>query len=138
MVPMNPLFSGMGGLDPSKMNPQTIAALTELMGTLTHEQMMKMQSIMHNSMAGFDVAQAMAEFEKTLPSSFKEKMAKIMYMANGIDVGGGTNVAAAPAPSVPPKAPQNMTEARLVILQSVSQGLMTPEQAVKVLFPDAE
>ena len=139
---MNPLFSGMGGLDPSKLTPQTIAALTDLMRTLTPDQMMKMQSLMHNSMAGFDVTQEMIQFESSLPPNFRERMAKIMYMANGIDVSSGTpgGTAASPAPIQnavqPTEAPTNMNEARLVILRSVAGGLMSPEEALKVLFTE--
>jgi len=46
---------------------------------------MKMQTLMHNSMAGLNTQNDMMEFENSLPSSFREKMARIMYMANGIE-----------------------------------------------------
>ncbi len=104
------------------------------MRTLTAEQMSKMQTIMHNSMAGFDISAEMAQFESTLPSSFREKLARIMYMANGIEVppvaGTGATVLDTSA------APANENDARLVILKSVAQGLMAPEEALNVLFPN--
>ena len=114
--------------DPSKLSPQAIAEISELMRSLSPDQMMKLQTIMHNSLAGFNVTQEMMEFEKSMPPAFREKMARVMYMANGIEV--------------PPKEPTavveptNENEARLVILKSVANGLMTPEQALSVLFPN--
>ncbi len=92
------------------------------MSTLSPDQMMKMQSIMHNTMAGFDVTREMTEFESSLPPHFKLKMAQIMSQ-NPIQT------AAAPTPT-------NESEARLIILQSVAQGLMSPAEALKVLFPE--
>ncbi|NDG84506.1 MAG: hypothetical protein EBX52_05625 [Proteobacteria bacterium] len=128
----------MGGLDPSKMTPAVIAELTEAMKMLTPDQMMRIQTLIHNQMAGFNVANEMAEFEKNLPQGFREKMARILYMANGVAVppGTATNVAAPSAPdSAPVEEPKSVDDARLVILRSVSQGLMSPEEALKILFP---
>jgi hypothetical protein len=131
----------MGGLDPSKLTPQAMAELSDLMRTLTPAQMSKMQTIMHNAMAGFDVTQDVADFEASLPSTFRERMARIMYLANGVDLPPKEGVSAtatavphAEAQVVPPL--NNEQEARLVILRSVSQGLMAPEDALKVLFPE--
>ena len=106
--------------DPSKLSPAAISEISALMSSLTPEQIMKMQTLMHNQMGGFDVTKEMMEFEQTLPPSFREKMAKIMSMANGIEV--------------PALDPTNESEARLVILRSVANGLMSPEEALKVLF----
>jgi hypothetical protein len=112
--------------DPSKLSPQAISEISELMSMLSPDQIMKMQSLMHNQMAGFNVANDMMEFEKSLPPSFREKMARVMYMANGIEV---------PAQSTPTNDPENIDDARLVILRSVQSGMMKPEEALKVLFP---
>ncbi len=119
--------------DPSKLSPQAIQEMTDLMRTLTPAQMMKLQSIMHNQMAGFNVTNEMIEFEKSMPADFRAKMARIMYMANGIEVPAAPVTSTAPA--VPVAEPKNENEARLVILQSVAAGMMTPEEALKVLFP---
>lgn len=127
------MFPGMNNIDPSKLSPQTIAEITELMRTLSHDQIMKMQTLMHNAMAGFNVTEEMAAFEKTLPAGFREKMARIQYLANGIEVPPQAN--AAPIASAPVEQPKNENEARLVILKSVAGGLMSPEEALKVLFP---
>ena len=124
---MNGMFPGMGGIDPSKMSPQVIAEISALMRTLSPDQIMKMQTLMHNSMAGLNVTKDMMEFESALPPTFREKMARIMYMANGIEVPPQTA-------EVSLENPTDETEARLVILRSVAAGLMPPEEALKVLF----
>ncbi|MBS1960444.1 MAG: hypothetical protein JST80_13285 [Bdellovibrionales bacterium] len=127
--------------DPSKMSPQAISEMTELMRTLSPQQMMKLQTLMHNSMAGFNIQKDMAEFEQGLPADFRAKMARIMYLANGVDLPAQPNSTAgsvvAPTPTLNESAPAptTETEARLVILRSVSQGLMSPDEAFKVLFP---
>ena len=131
------MFPGMGGLDPSKMTPEVIAEITEAMKMLTPGQMMKLQSLMHNQMAGFDVMKDMAALEQTLPQGFRERMARVLYMANGIavpDAGATAGRVEAQSPEAA-KLPENPDEARLVILQSVSNGLMSPEEALRVLFP---
>jgi hypothetical protein len=125
--------------DPSKLSPQAIQEITDLMRTLTPAQMMKLQGIMHNQMAGFNVTQELMEFEQSMPPDFRAKMARIMYMANGIEVPAApstTSASITPTASVEPLSePKNENEARLVILQSVAAGMMTPEDALKVLFP---
>jgi len=130
------MFPGMGGLDPSKLTPEVVAEMTEAMKMLSPAQMMKIQSLIHNQMAGFDVAKEMAEFEQGLPAGFREKMARILYIANGVAVPQKEQTQQngnAVGPQAP-EAPKNVDEARLVILRSVSQGLMSPEEALKVLF----
>lgn len=124
--------------DPSKLNPQAIQEITDLMRTLTPAQMMKMQSIMHNQMAGFDVTKELMEFEQSMPPDFRAKMARILYMANGIEVPASpatNSPASVTAPEAPLVEPKNENEARLVILQSVAAGMMSPEEALKILFP---
>jgi len=126
------MFSGMGGLDPSKLTPQLIAEITEAMKMLSPDQMMRLQTLMHNQMAGFNVSKEMMELEQTLPSGFREKMARLMYLANGIAVPDVAPV----VQSDSDKNPENPEEARLVILRSVAGGLMSPEEALKILFAD--
>ncbi len=132
------MFPGMGGLDPSKMTPEVVAGLTEAMRMLTPAQMMKIQTLMHNQMAGFDVSKEMMEFEQSLPAGFREKIAKILYQAHGVGGQGVGGPAQSPVPAQAMEAkaeePKTMDDARLVILRSVAQGLMSPEEALKVLF----
>ena len=127
------MFPGLGGLDPSKLTPQVIAEITEAMKMLSPDQMMKMQTLMHNQMAGLDVTREMMEFEKSFPQGFREKMARVIYMANGIAVPANSSVEA----RVEPHPPENLKDARMVILRSVAQGLMKPEEALQVLFPES-
>ena len=124
--------------DPSKLNPQTLTELTDLMRSLTPEQMMKMQTLMHNTMAGMNVQNDMMEFEKSLPPNFREKMARLMYLANGIEVPAeAPSISLDEVPSISlHEAPKNEDEARLVILRSVAGGMISPEEAIKVLFPN--
>jgi hypothetical protein len=126
------MFPGMNGIDPSKLSPQVISEITELMKTLSPDQIMKMQTLMHNTMAGLNVATEMEAFEKTLPPTFRERMARIQYIANGIEVPPRPDLIVASQSVEPPK---NENDARLVILHSVAGGLMSPDDALKVLFP---
>jgi hypothetical protein len=118
--------------DPSKLSPEAIAEMTTLMRQLKPEQMMRLQTLMHNSLAGFDVSKEMQAFEAELPAGFREGMARVMYLSQGIQV--------PPRPTVhepinSTSLPNSEEEARLVILRSVASGLISPEEALKVLFP---
>jgi hypothetical protein len=118
------------GLDPSKMDPRLLGEISQLMATLPHETMMKMQTLMHNSMAGFDVRAEAEALERSLPSDFRAKLAKILYEANGVktDSSASTN-------SDSLVLPGNVEEARLTILRAVRDGKLPPEDALKALFP---
>jgi hypothetical protein len=118
--------------DPSKLSPEAIAEVTALMRQLRPEQMMRLQTLMHNSLAGLDVTQEMQAFEAELPAGFREGMARVLYLSQGIPVPPRT---VAPAPSQEAPLPHNEEEARLVILRSVAGGMISPEEALKVLFP---
>lgn len=126
------MFPGLpAGFDPSKLDPKLISEISELMGTLPPEMMMKMQTLMHNSMAGHDVRKDMEEFERGLPPGFREKMARIMYQANGV-----VDVLATPAatPTEPTRPLESLADARYTILNAVKNGTLTPEAAMKALF----
>lgn len=80
------MFPGIGGLDPSKLTPQVVSEITDAMKMLTPDQMMRLQTLMHNQMAGFDVSNEMRDLERSLPQGFREKMARVLYLANGVSV----------------------------------------------------
>ena len=133
---MNQPF-GLPPFDPSKMDPKMMMELSQLMSQLPPAQIQKMQTLMHNMMAGFDVKNDMEEFEKSLPPGFKEKMMAIM----------GSGVASGALPpfsttqdqstiEVPASTEMNLHNARLTILQAVADGRMAPDQAEKLLFPE--
>ena len=115
---------GMAGLDPSKLKPETLMKLTRLVQELPPPMIMKMQSLMHNAMAGLDVRKEMEDFERNLPAGFREKMAALMYEAHG-------SVVEVEQPSVPV---ESESEARITILRAVAGGTITPEEAYEVLF----
>ncbi len=130
------MMPGMPPLDPSKMDPKTIAAMTDLIRTLPPDRILKIQTLMHNAMAGFDVKKEMEDFEKSLPPGFREKMAAIMAPE--------LYKACADAPPSSPSQPTEKLEtvdpnmdvnaARITVLRGVSEGRITPEEALKLLF----
>ncbi len=129
---MNFPFGGpaMAGLDPSKLKPETLMKLTRLVQELPPPMIMKMQSLMHNAMAGLDVRKEMEEFERNLPAGFREKMAALMYEAHGYS---GASTEEGSAIQVE-KAVESESEARMTILRAVAGGSVTPEEAYEVLF----
>jgi hypothetical protein len=137
--------------DPGKMDPQVLMQLSQLIQQLPPEQLNRMQTLMHNAMAGFDVRAQMEEFERNLPAGFREKLmalvaanpaafAPMAGMGAGTGMSTGTPGAAstpAPAPAHEiPASQENMDlrEARLTILRGVASGQVSPEEAEKLLF----
>ena len=125
----------MFNLDPSKLDPKLLAELTELVRQLPPQQLMKMQTLMHNSMAGFNVQKEMEEFEKSLPAGFREKVLRLM--------GGQVPPSVAPV-AVEPAAVEtasgepvdmSLREARLTVFRAVAEGRLSPDEAEKLLFP---
>ena len=142
--------------DPSKMDPKTLMELSRLVQTLPPDMINRMQQIMHNAMAGFDVKKDMEEFERQLPAGFREKLTSMMAGQMGAlggftstpTFGGGPTVstqggsihvepasssADANAEDVAAE-PSNLRDARLTILRAVADGRMSPEEAERVLF----
>ncbi len=132
---------GMPQFDPSKMDPKLLMELSKMVQQLPPAQVQKMQTLMHNMMAGFDVSREMEEFEKTLPPGFREKLMTLMagqpmpsftspssgaQKADVIDIETGSSVEAT--------ANMDLHEARLTILRAVADGRIPPEEAEKLLF----
>lgn len=138
--------------DPSKMDPKLLAELSELVRQLPPAQLSRMQTLMHNMMAGFDVTREMEEFERSLPPGFREKVASLMARQGVSPMGfsqgptptTGTGATYAPSHSEPievaPASTSEMgvKEARLTLLRAVAGGQMTPEEALPMLFPEGE
>lgn len=118
------------GFDPSKLDPKVVQELTELMRTLPPEKLMQMQSMMHNSMAGFDIAKDVQAFESSLPPEFRARLAKIMLAAGPLPADA---FFAAKPTAVPPPV-KNVDDARLTLLYAVRDGSLSPEEALKALF----
>ena len=122
-------------LDPSKMDPKTLAELSQLMRELPPDRIMRMQSLMHNMMAGFDVRKDMEEFERTLPADFRERLMRIAGQAGPAFGAASAAAPSAPAPSPSQGMAQTMDEreARLTVLRAVANGSLSPEEAERLL-----
>jgi hypothetical protein len=126
--------------DPSKMDPKLLMELSRVVQELPPSQLSRMQTLMHNMMAGFDVSREMAEFEQSLPPGFREKLMTIMTASGAT---AGMNAGFTGASSIPVEAKaeteastqnMNLREARLTLLRAVASGSMSPEEAEKLLF----
>jgi hypothetical protein len=133
-------------LDPSKLKPETISKISALLQELPPAQLQKIQSIIHNQIAGFDVSKEIQELESQFPPGFREKMARLMYEMHGVSLGSDASNEAQSSPgsaqdmvneasSPHVDEPKSIDEARLTILKGVASGAMSPEEAFKVLFP---
>ncbi|MFZ9595725.1 MAG: hypothetical protein ACO3A2_06555 [Bdellovibrionia bacterium] len=126
---------GIPGFDPSKMDPKVLMELSQLIQSLPPDQLSRMQSLMHNTMAGLDVRKDLEEFERNLPPGFKEKITRIM-----LSQGSPTQ------PTIPIETqtasseiqthtePMDLRAARLTILTAVAEGKIAPEEAERLLF----
>lgn len=123
------------GFDPSKLDPKVIQELTDLMRTLPPEKLMQMQSIMHNSMAGFDITKEVQAFESALPPDFRARLAKIMLAAGPLPTDAFIPAQTFPAEPSPSAPLVDVSEARLTLLRAVRDGALAPEDALKALFP---
>lgn len=108
--------------DPSKMDPRAVHEVTQLLQQLPPDRMMKLQTLMHNMMAGIDVRKELEDFERTLPPGFREKM-----------MSAYSGMASAQASSPVTDGTLTERDARLTILRAVAEGNMTPEEAEKLL-----
>ncbi len=125
------------GLDPSKLDPQLIGEISDLMRTLPPAKLMQMQGLMQKAMGGADITAEMAAFERDLPADFRTRMARIMYRANGVPADFlATGATGATVESSSASTITSAREARLTILNAVREGELTPEAALSALFPN--
>lgn len=133
---------GFPPFDPSKMDPKVLMQLSELMRELPPPQIAKMQTLMHNMMAGFDVKKDMEEFERSLPPGFKEKMTSLMASPGAMSglmpssSQASNTIEVEPSRGSEPSPSMDLRNARMTILQAVADGRMSPDQAEKLLFPE--
>ena len=130
---MNP---GFPQFDPSKMDPKVLMELSLLIQQLPPEQLSRMQTLMHNAMAGYDVRAQMEEFEKSLPPGFRDKIMSLMAGQAGsfvpkpdIEISAESSIQ-----SDQPAGEIDLHEARLTVLRGVAAGHVTPEDAERLLF----
>ena len=130
-------------LDPSKMDPKTLMKLSEIVQQLPPEKLSKMQTLMHNMMAGFDVRKEMEEFEKTLPPGFRENLMAAFMGGGGFGPApqkqDEIEIQAEPISQSSKGATQTgitdeTRDARLIVLRGVAEGEITPEEAEQILF----
>jgi hypothetical protein len=136
------MFANPFGCDPSKLDPKTLMEVSNLVRELPPEKLSKMQTLMHNMMAGYNVQQEMMEFEQSLPAGFRERLTAVMLR--------GMNTAAAPEAAPSPAAAveeaqvvtgaegavdMSVRDARLTVLRAVADGSMDPEEALTALWP---
>jgi hypothetical protein len=136
MNPTSPF--GFPQFDPSKMDPQVLMQLSQIIQQLPPEQLNRMQTLMHNAMAGHDVQKDMEEFERNLPPGFREKLMGLMAGQSGAAFGATppmaeSVVSASGNPGLSTEQ-MNLHEARMTILRAVADGRMPPDQAEKLLF----
>jgi hypothetical protein len=134
--------------DPSKMDPQVLMQLSQLIQSLPQDRLSKMQTLMHNMMAGFDVRAEMEEFERNLPPGFREKLATLVAAnpsafttaagaapaATGATALNGSSAGHDAEPAAAASDSMDLREARLTILRGVASGKLGPEEAEKLLF----
>lgn len=125
------------------MDPKLLMELTELIQRLPPAQLQRMQTLMHNMMAGFDVRKDLEEFEKSLPPGFREKLLSIWARQAATETQAGAGAASTPPPSAAIQseertettaAQMGLRDARLTILRAVADGQMSPEEAEHLLF----
>jgi hypothetical protein len=122
---MEPLFPG---FDPSKVKPETLMKLSQLIQELPPEKLQQMQQLMHNLRAGFDVRREMEAFEESLPPDFREALMSIIAQ----DQSQGRPQ----REERPTELPGNRREARLTVLRAVAEGRLSPDEACLMLFPE--
>lgn len=138
------MFANPFGFDPSKLDPKTLMEVSNLVRELPPEKLNKMQTLMHNMMAGYNVQQEMMEFEQSLPAGFRERLTAIML--RGMNTAGAAAPEAATSPAAAVEEAQvvnaaestvdmSVRDARLTVLRAVADGSMDPEEALTALWP---
>lgn len=111
--------------------------LSQLIQSLPPEQLNRMQTLMHNMMAGHDVRREMEEFEKSLPPGFREKLMSIMASSAPTASATTAPIETSSTPistSQEQNSEMDLREARLTILRAVAGGQLSPEEAEKLIF----
>ena len=138
------MFANPFGFDPSKLDPKTLMEVSNLVRELPPEKLSKMQTLMHNMMAGYNVQQEMMEFEQSLPAGFRERLTAVMLRGMNTTSAATTEAASPQAPAVEEAqvvgsaevaADMSVRDARLTVLRAVADGSMDPEEALTALWP---
>jgi hypothetical protein len=118
--------AGMPGFDPSKLDPAMIAQMGQVMRQIPKGQLMRLQSIMQKAMAGKDVKEEAAEFERALPPHLQESL-----RAMGMAAMGGMGMPAAGGDV----APENLSvdDAKAIVEKAMKEGKISSDQAEDLL-----
>jgi hypothetical protein len=117
-TPTNPFF------DPSKMDPQMMAQISEAMQRLPRGQLQRLQSLVQRAMAGKDVSREADEFERALPPGVRDML---MSAKNTIEL---TEKATSIAPT---DQPMSEDQARAIVEQAAAKGEISEDQAKELL-----
>jgi hypothetical protein len=126
------------------MDPKAMMELSKLTQELPPAALSRLQTIMHNMMAGFDVKKELQDFEQSLPPGFREKVMGIVGatgMQNMMPPFGASASTSQTTPmsanlSSAPNTVTSVKDARMTILHAVAAGELTPDSAYATLFVD--
>jgi len=138
---------GGAGMPPGMENvdPALMSQATQALQRLPRPQLQKLQSLMQRAMAGKDVSQEAAAFEKMLPPEFQSMMQGLAMQMGGMGaLGGGM-------PGMPTTAPvaeetafsetstgdMSIEEAKKIIEAAASSGKISGDEAEKLLQVEA-
>lgn len=116
---------GMGGFDPSQMDPHMMKQVGNALKRLPPAQMQKLQSLMQRAMAGQDVTKESADFEKMLPPDLMQMLQSMNPMAQAASAATLQAEAAAKIESV--------DEAKKIIEKAVRDGNLSREEGARLL-----
>lgn len=119
-----------GGLpfDPSQMDPQMMAQVSQALQRLPRGQLQRLQSIMQRAMAGKDVTREAEEFQRTLPPEFQNLMM-------GFQGQMASQMGGMPGAEIPEQAEAAMSEeeARKIVEAAMKEGKISEDQAQELL-----
>lgn len=114
----------MGGFDPSKVDPQMIAQMGQIMRQIPKAQLMRLQSVMQKAMAGKDVREEAAELERSLPPHLQESL-----RAMGMAAMGGMGM-----PGAEESAKDlSVDDAKAIVEKAMKEGKISSDQAEELL-----
>jgi hypothetical protein len=127
-----------GGFDPSKMDPQMMQQFAQTLQRLPKGQLQRLQGIMQRAMAGKDVTQEAAEFERTLPPELQQLMMSFAGQMGGMPGGmggmpGGMGMPGAALPGPGTEGGMSEEEARKIVEAAAAEGKISTEEAEKLL-----
>lgn len=116
---------GLGGFDPSQLDPKMVSQMSQAFSRLPKGQMQRLQSLMQKAMSGKDVTREAQEFEKTLPPEFVQLM-QGMAGASGMGM---------PTPGAAPLSEPQMSadEARAIVEKAAKEGKISQDEASEAL-----